>query len=74
MLVLPGRGAGSEHMDQILSYTRRPGATRAVLSKLYTKYTTHKHNIVRFCSFTERVEDVGDEDELAGVEQDHRCV
>lgn len=61
-------------MDQILSYTRRPGATTAILSELDTKRMTHKHNTIRLCSFTERVEDVGDEDELAGVEQDHRRV
>lgn len=68
-------------MDQILSYTRRPGATRGGgpeqtsehIHRTHTQHAhthAHTHNTARLRSFTESVQDVGDEDELAGVEQD----
>lgn len=71
---LPGRGLGSKHMVQILSYTRRPTThTHTHIQHDVTARQQQQQQLTE-SERTESVEDVGDEDKLAGVELDHRCV
>lgn len=63
----PGKGLGSEHMVQILSNTSRPVKwSRNRSGNLSCSHLNSEAGLR-----TERVEDVGDEDKLAGVELDH---
>lgn len=66
----PGKGLGSEHMVQILSNTSRPVSWNG--NQLANRSCFHwNSDRAEACLRTECVEDVGDEDKLAGVELDH---
>lgn len=69
---IPGRGLGSEHMVQILSYTRRPTSKWDYSQETRLVFHWTERNEARLR--TESVKDVSDEHKLAGVELDHRCV
>lgn len=70
---VPGRGRGSEHMVQILSYTSRPTDKWDYSQKTFNVcfYWTERY---KDALRTKSVEDISDENKLAGVELDHRGV